>query len=155
MLRLLPRAPRSVPQWLAILGDNSYSRFVRQIGRQNTEAQDIKQPTQLWLPWLADNLSSPEVQRDARRAMEGWHGELEVWLLPELKKPVHWYEGNGKIRFLVLAVPAEHTDRLSIYHIGANGQVWGPASRSLFPMGLDELLDAWLNLNDPEGGINV
>jgi hypothetical protein len=126
---------------------------VRQIVRQNTEAQDIKQPIQLWLPWLADNLSSREAQRDARRAMEVWKGELKVWLLPELKKPVRWYEGKGKIRFPVLAIPAEHTDRLSVYHIGSNGQVCGPASHSLSPMGLDGLLDAWLNLNSLEGGI--
>jgi hypothetical protein len=114
----------------------------------------MRQPIQLWLPLLSDNLSSPEAQRDARRAMEAWSGELKVWLLPELKKPVRWYEGIGEIRFPVLAVPAEHTDLLRVYHIGSSGRVWGPASNSIFPDRLDGYLDAWLNLLRLEGGLS-
>jgi hypothetical protein len=85
--------------------------------------------------------------------MEAWSGELKVWLLPELKEPVRWYEQMGKIRFPVLGVPAEHMDQLSVYHVGINGQVWGPASHSIFPQGLDGLLEAWLNLPMLESGI--
>jgi hypothetical protein len=105
-------------------------------------------PIQRWLPMLADTLSDPRYQRDARRAMESWKGEYRVWLLPDIKKEARWQEplGDGKIRVPVVAVPSEHLDRLDVYHIGATGEVWG-IERGRFPDGrVDGLLQAWLNL---------
>jgi hypothetical protein len=87
--------------------------------------------------------------------MELWKGDYRVWLLPDLKEPVRWYEKMGNIRFPVLGIPAERLDRLDIYHIGVNGHVWGPASQAKFPNGVvDGLLDKWLDLYNLDGGIS-
>jgi hypothetical protein len=120
--------------------------------RQDTNLV-LNQPIQLWLPWLTDNLSSPEAQRDVQRVMVLWKHELRVWLLPELKKPKKWHKNEGQFRFSVLGVPAEHTDQLDVLHIGCNGEVFGPNRQWWFPEGLNGLLDAWLNLYNLEGGI--
>jgi hypothetical protein len=120
---------------------------------RHANVQVLNQPIQFWFPWLEDNLASPETQRDARRAFKEWNGQPKVWLLPELKKTEQWRETKGKIRFDVLGVPAEHCDRLDVYHIGSNREIFGLARRSLFPQGLDGLLDAWLNLHNLDGGL--
>jgi hypothetical protein len=119
---------------------------------RHTNVQVLNQPIQFWFPWLEDNLASPETQRDAHRAVKEWNGQLKVWLLPKLKKNKQWRETMGEIRFRVLGVPAEHCDRLDVYHIGCNGEIFGLASRSLFPQGLNGLLDTWLNLYNLDGG---
>ena len=81
-------------------------------------------PIQLWLPTLDDNLSLSDAQRDAQRAMKAWKGESRVWLLPELKNQIRWYEpiGDGKTHLSVLAIPAETLDCVDVFHIGENGQ---------------------------------
>src|ERR1043165_8568767 len=103
-------------------------------------------PIQLWLPRLADSLSRPQYQRDARRAMEAWKGDYTVWLLPDLKEEVRWDEpiGDGKTRVPVVAIPAEHLDRLDVYHIGETGQVWGLKGWRFPGSCVNGLLDAWL-----------
>ena len=115
-------------------------------------------PVQLWLPTLTDNLATAESQRDAQRAMKAWKGEHRVWLLPDVKEEIHWYEPteDGKNHLSVLAIPAEHLDCLDVFHIGDDGQVWGLASASRFPASrIDSLLTAWLNLFSLEGNVTL
>ena len=110
--------------------------------------QTKMRPLQVWLPTLAETLSNPKSRRDAQRAMQAWQGEGTVWLLPKLKKSIRWYEGKGKIAFPVLAIPAETTDRLDIYHVGENGKLWGRGAVRFPSCSVDSLLDAWLNLGN-------
>jgi hypothetical protein len=101
-------------------------------------------PLQVWIPTLNSDLAMPEVERDASRAFEAWHGETTVWLLPGLEKQVRWKEGPGR---WVTAIPAEYLERIDVYHVGDNGHVVGLSAEQRFPEGrIDGLLDAWLNL---------
>jgi hypothetical protein len=106
-------------------------------------------PLQVWLPMLGPSLGFPEVQRDRQRAQEAWCGEQVVWLTPGLKEPVRWREGGCAH----LAVDAEYLDCVHIFHVGASGYVWGPASELRFPGGtVNGLLQAWCNI-DKVGGV--
>jgi hypothetical protein len=106
---------------------------------------ELRKPIVLFLPTLRDTLSAPELRRDAARVLHFWQGEVKVWLLPQLTEAIHWYEESGHVQYRVLGVPAEHLDRLDIYHIGSNGSVWGLEER-LPRRGVEGVLDAWLNL---------
>jgi hypothetical protein len=106
-------------------------------------------PLQLWLPILGPSLGCPAVQRDRQRAQEAWCGEQIVWLVPGLKEPIRWREGV----YAHLAVDAEHLECVHIFHVGASGYVWGPASERRFPEGtVNSLLQAWYNI-DKIGGV--
>ncbi len=101
------------------------------------------QPLQVWLPALSGSLGFPEIARDVQRAFNAWEDESIVFFLPGLAKPERWYESGLR----VLAVPAEHADRVDVFHIGENGYVSGPESGTRFPDArVDGLLDAWLNV---------
>jgi hypothetical protein len=79
-----------------------------------------------------------------------------VWLLEDLKKTINWDEQRKHTQLRVLAIPAEHTDRLDVYHIGENGYVWGLHPHARFPnASVNGLLDAWMNLYRPGGGVDL
>lgn len=106
-------------------------------------------PLQVWLPLTCASIGNLKVQADFQRALAEWRGELRIWFLPDLKKPLRWKDHES---ISVLAVPAEHLDRVDIYHIGENGHIWGPGSKIRFyGITAKELLDSWLNtLKDGE-----
>lgn len=109
-------------------------------------------PIQVWLPTIFTSLGFSEICRDAQRTFKEWRGELVIWLLPWIRKPIRWieYDHTRGFRYSVLAVPAEHLDRLDVYHIGANGGVFGIfKGYAQFPsFQLEEkLLETWLNAN--------
>jgi hypothetical protein len=105
-------------------------------------------PLQLWIPRLGGDLGRPEVARDAQRAYAAWDGDLQVWLSPEFRAPFRWMRGN----FSEIALPAEHVDRLDVYHIGENGRAFGHCARQYFPDGrIEDLLNGWLNVGDLGG----
>jgi hypothetical protein len=106
-------------------------------------------PTQVWLPTVQASLSMPEAARDAQRAYAAWSGEGIVWLLPEVTEPGRWARdvsyrklpGGGE-----LTLPAEHWERLGIFHIDADGWAYGLGVDGCFPgRRVDGLLLAWLN----------
>jgi hypothetical protein len=106
---------------------------------------------QIWLPTINPSLSTPEESQDMHRAFETWHGERTVWLLPEIQAPCRWQEGPSPWDW-VLAIPAEHTERIDIYHVNTHGSVWGIGAMQRFPHGCGEgLLNAWLNVFRGEG----
>lgn len=88
-------------------------------------------------------------ERDACRSFAAWRDEGIVWLIPGLEHEVRW-KGGIAGGFNELAIPAEHLERIDIYHVGSGGDVCGPGNEVRFPSAhVGELLDKWLNL--PEG----
>lgn len=101
-------------------------------------------PLQVWLPNISGSLAWPEARRDRDRAYQAWRGEKTIWFSPELEMPFRWTDQGG---VACLALPSEHWERVEVYHVGANGAVWGADTSDTFPNGkVDGLLDAWLNL---------
>ncbi len=109
-------------------------------------------PLQVWLPNISGSRAWPQAKRDRDRAYQVWRGEDTVWLMPGLERAVRWAE-DGDVA--CLALPAEHWERLDVYHVGGNGAVWGAGASETFPDGrVDGLLDAWLNLG-AVGGVKL
>jgi hypothetical protein len=105
----------------------------------------MTKPLQIWLPALNSTLPNAVHDRDAKRALEIWDGETTVWLLPDLDKKTSWWEDERRRR--AVAIPAEHLERIDVYHMGAEGYVVGRGAGSLFPKSrVQDLLDAWLTL---------
>ncbi|MGH8059735.1 MAG: hypothetical protein ACREOH_21270, partial [Candidatus Entotheonellia bacterium] len=107
--------------------------------------RDFHTPLQLWLPTFGPSLGFPEVGRDMARVLQSWQGESTVWLLPDLNTPRRWWPSGKPVWERTLAIPAEHFDRIDVFHIGANGYVWGPGVHDRFPDGrVEGLLRSWL-----------
>jgi hypothetical protein len=97
---------------------------------------------QLFLPTLETG-HSPASLRDIRRTFDTWSGESTVWLRPDLKDVIRWREGTDRH---CVAIPAEHFERINVYHVSRSGFVRGPGARDRFPGGrAGELLSLWLN----------
>jgi hypothetical protein len=89
------------------------------------------------------------------RAFEAWCGERTVWLLPEIQAPCRWQERPAPWDW-VLAIPAEHTERIDIYHVNVHGSVSGVGGMKRFPHGCGEgLLNTWLNVFRDGGGCRL
>jgi hypothetical protein len=88
---------------------------------------------QVWLPSLRQSLGHALLRRDAQWAFEAWKGEDTVFLLPGLRTPERWVQWPNRVGWRVLALGAEHLDRLDVYHVGENGHAWGVASADRFP----------------------
>jgi len=103
-------------------------------------------PIQLWLPTVTSSLGEPAVQADMMRAIQSWEGQRTLWLLPDITEPVSWSQGPTPYDML-RAVPAEHLERIDIYHITQGGVAWGSERAPGFPADFDlqTLLDTWLN----------
>jgi hypothetical protein len=100
-------------------------------------------PLQIWVPWFGSSLAGAKL-RDAERAFRAWAGELLVWLLPDLQEPTRWWESKNRVP--VLALPAEHLNRVDVFHADKTGQIFGVGYPECFPEGrLDGLLAAWLS----------
>jgi hypothetical protein len=115
------------------------------------------EPIQLWLPDWGPSLGFPVVWLDVQQAVQQWRGEGTVWFLPWVNTSYRWVHPayrsarGGPIPMWAfnLAIPARHFERVDVYHIGDDGDVWGPGSSDRFPKGrVDGLLTSWLN--DPE-----
>jgi len=107
-------------------------------------------PLQLWMPLLGPSVGLSSVRRDVHAAYETWRGDHTVFLLPDLRAPTRWTQcdGPGLPPYQVLALPAEHLDRVDVYHVGDHGQVAGVAAAWRFPDGtVTGLLHAWLNID--------
>ena len=103
-------------------------------------------PIHVWLPLLGPGIGHAEVRRDVQRSYQVWQGQAVVWHDPTVKEPVSWRITHGPLHFREVAVPSEHRDRVEVFHVGANGSVFG-LGLALFPGGrVDGLLDAFLNL---------
>jgi hypothetical protein len=106
-------------------------------------------PMQVWLPTVHAGLGMPEAARDAQRAYAAWSGEGTVWLLPEVKEPGRWARDVQSRKLpggCELTLPAEHWERLDIFHIDADGWAYGIGVDGCFPgRRVDGLLHAWLN----------
>jgi hypothetical protein len=108
-------------------------------------------PMQVWVPVLGNSVGLPWVRRDMQRAYEAWRNEEVLFLVPGLANVRRWLmtlekrEGNSA----VAAVPSEHREAVSVWHLGANGYLWNslhtPASR------IDGLLETWLNFDVQNG----
>ena len=97
-------------------------------------------PLQVWLPNISGSLAWPEARRDRDRAYQAWRGEKTIWFSPELEMPFRWTDRGG---VACLALPSEHWERVEVYHVGANGAVWGADTSDTFPNGkVDGLLVA-------------
>src|SRR5262245_11741788 len=98
------------------------------------EVRAAMKALQVWLPALGPSFGHAYVRRDAHRAFEAWRGEHTVYLVPGLTEDCRYAEldGAGGERRL-LAIPADHLDRLDVFHVGQNGYVWGPAANERFP----------------------
>src|SRR5262249_31527128 len=81
-----------------------------------------------------------------QRAFEAWTGEEVVWFLPGLREPYRWSQRGGTPTGVhCLALPADHLDRINVYHIGPGGGVWGPDVEQHFPvMAVQTMLPVWL-----------
>ena len=99
----------------------------------------LQRPIQFWRPSLLATLGLPAVARDAQRGFEAHNGERTVWLLPGCEGTVRWLEEPDNFRSGVVAVPAEHIDRIDVVHIGENGYMVGFGS--MYGL-LDEFLKA-------------
>jgi hypothetical protein len=107
---------------------------------------------QIWLPAIRSSLSMPEECPDMQRAFQAWRGERTVWLLPEIQAPCRWQESAAPWDW-VLALPAEHTERIDLYHVNTHSQMWGVGCIERFPHGCGEgLLNTWLNIFRDGGG---
>lgn len=148
--RVRTRAPKTPYQGL--LGTRSTVAVVKNRATNRATSNGMR-PLQLWLPRLSGSLAHPQVRGDRERAYREWRGEQIIWLLPGLDEPVRCFD--RELGAEVLAVPAEQLERLDVYHVGENGYVWGPGSRTRFPDGrVDGLLDVFLNV-ERSGGISV
>jgi hypothetical protein len=109
-------------------------------------------PIQWWRPLLGASLGLPDVGRGVARAWAAWRGENRVWLVPELPAVGRWRPASAPPGWWELAVPAHRPDRVDVFHIGANGWVWGPQAEVGFPAGhVDGLLERWLNVCTQDG----
>lgn len=99
-------------------------------------------PLQVWLPRLGPQRWDGSVARDGQRAFDRWQGEHVVYLLPDLRREERF---GGPEGMRILALPAEHLERVDIFHVGRTGGVWGPEFANRFPGGsITQLLPIWL-----------
>jgi hypothetical protein len=104
-------------------------------------------PLQVWLPWLGASVGAPVVSRDIQRAFREWSGHDVLYLLPGLRDPERWQLPMGNAWMRCGAVPAEHQDAITIFHVGPNGYVFAPFHpRALHGYAVGDLLNRWLNL---------
>jgi hypothetical protein len=103
-------------------------------------------PIQAWVPYFGPQQFEGVVARDAQRAFQEWNGEEVVWLLPGLGKPYRWSQRGGTPTGIrCLALPADHLDRINVYHINPRGGVWGPNVERYFPvMSVEKMVPVWL-----------
>ncbi len=80
-------------------------------------------PLQIWLPYFNEALSDSALRRDLERAQKEWTGEVTIWLDPSWGKPCRWMTPGGT--GIELAIPAETSNRIDIYHLGSNGHIHG------------------------------
>jgi len=105
-------------------------------------------PLQVWLPWLGYGVGFPEVSRDVRRAQSAWDGHDVIYLLPDLRAPARWTLNVEERAIRSGAIPAEHLDGVTIFHVGANGYVFAPYHpRVLHGHIISDLLTRWLNID--------
>lgn len=114
---------------------------------------------QYWHPTLGLSAQFPTVARDKQRAWSQWQRETFVYCLPELREPQRWRErpaNDGPATIGCLAIPTENLERLTVFHIGDGGHVWGPYADALFDQGhVQGLLDAWLSIDVERGRLIV
>lgn len=114
---------------------------------------------QYWHPALSPTVHVALVARDKQRAWGEWQADTFVYCLPELRAPERWREcpsPGGPATIGCLAIPAEHVERLTVFHIGSGGHVWGPMAPTIFKDGsVQGLLDAWLSLDSERGRLVV
>jgi hypothetical protein len=105
-------------------------------------------PLQIWLPRLGKSLFFEEVGRDILRAFQLWDSQRTVWFLPGLDEPTTLKAPDESAAFLY--IPAEHFDRVAVYHANRDGYVYGEGSAHRFPESrLKGLLQGWLNCPQP------
>lgn len=116
---------------------------------------------QVWLPTVGRSLGDPRVMADLQRACEPWRNETWVYTVPGLPELVRqWPTPFGT----AMAVRADLTESFAVFHVGANGMIYGRRQEVVFATDeagtreafteitalperpAQELLDAWLNL---------
>lgn len=122
-----------------LLADSPLER--QDVTNRVTGRRDLRRPIQCWRPTLTASLGPASISRDAARAMSQWQGERTVWLLPELTDGIRWFDDPQDPSSSVLALPAEHPERVDLFYIGENGYMAGSGSAVGW-------LDAFINTSD-------
>jgi hypothetical protein len=67
-----------------------------------------------------------------RRAFRAWRGEHRVWMRPGLSEVRRWARNVEGIRFVEMALPSEHFDRVDVVHVDVERRAYAPARQLRF-----------------------
>jgi hypothetical protein len=97
---------------------------------------------QLWLPTVHGGIARPELRRDMHRMFRAWDGEDLMWTVPGWKQQRNWLHGSTRVGCLA----GESYECVDVMHVGNKGTIVGSRAAAFPNKSINDLLDAWLNL---------